>query len=862
MQLLEVNLSAAVHIARDERLQQDVAVRIRVGAARTPRLVAAVAVAAARRGSRGGPVPVPVPVPCVALFFVVVHVVAEQASHAVRHRPGTSLRVGLRAGWTVHAVLQLRSYNTCNYCGTCGNYAIKYYGLAARDRQRQIVTHETATATATTTAIAEGMLVLVALAVAAAGSVRTPGVAYRSILGDPGMKWNPKADGRPSEAWVQQRPQAAPPPAPLGPRMQLFFYGLCSKAGYSNVSVLPEASDTCETRSGVIGMGAVTRVKAADCCAACLQQPWCLAWTRVGSDSCDLKDNALKAPPAPPAPHPVLGHPVPGFCGQTTWATGCNASASGAWKAKDHKITTLAQCIANCESCPRCNFASFSATNDGTGDCSWYASCDLQQHAGYMSVKVRNGSSLGEFGVRRFNPSQELPSPRYGNCIVDGKQTITANDNAAQVEAGVDAEWFAVRKEQKLGELCAVAAPTSTTSAAAQTETATFPSYFWTVMSQNGNDPKNVGTLAECLPYCYLTPPKGQHPNPPGPFGYPPAVNASFARCEAHLATLSPGERDSARRRLFSGLPQNQAKVMTGFTDGADAGLVGNFNWTFSLGENLAVPEHSFPMSSDLGIWSWKYDGTQEKGVVRMYQRISKDYPWLCTYFGADVGQGVKANEAYDGRGMMTEAPIVGDFLVRFFLNITKIVGGSWYAPNMEACWDQVTGKNCRPYGDTNRMVHQQVLLDYGHKGGGTGPPYHILLNGTKVHRSDPLYPKSAYSFYCCPCTSCAECEGACCDALSNPNGQSIYKIAPDPVWAVHGFPANASDGYTGNAKMHELNVGALWKQIWFPCMATEPIEIITVNMGPETISGHGDPTHDTEFFISDFDILVPDTPQ
>ena len=116
VQLLEVNLSAAVHIARDERLQQDVAVRIRVGAARTPRLVAAVAVAAARRGSRGGPVPVPVPVPCVALFFVVVHVVAEQASHAVRHRPGTSLRVGLRAGWTVHAVLQLRSYNPCRSC--------------------------------------------------------------------------------------------------------------------------------------------------------------------------------------------------------------------------------------------------------------------------------------------------------------------------------------------------------------------------------------------------------------------------------------------------------------------------------------------------------------------------------------------------------------------------------------------------------------------------------------------------------------------------------------------------------------------------------------------------------------------------
>lgn len=59
-------------------------------------------------------------------------------------------------------------------------------------------------------------------------------------------------------------------------------------------------------------------------------------------------------------------------------------------------------------------------------------------------------------------------------------------------------------------------------------------------------------------------------------------------------------------------------------------------------------------------------------------------YPWICTYFGADVGEGVKANQAYDGRGMMTEHPTAPDFLVRFFLNITRDeVGtggvGSWY---------------------------------------------------------------------------------------------------------------------------------------------------------------------------------------
>ena len=36
------------------------------------------------------------------------------------------------------------------------------------------------------------------------------------------------------------------------------------------------------------------------------------------------------------------------------------------------------------------------------------------------------------------------------------------------------------------------------------------------------------------------------------------------------------------------------------------------------------------------------------------------------------------------------------------------------------------------------------------------------------------------------------------------------------------------------------------------------PMEIVTVNIGPETGLGTG--THDTEFFISDFDILVPTT--
>ena len=453
-------------------------------------------------------------------------------------------------------------------------------------------------------------MALALVATGAAASVRTPGVTYRSVIGDPGMRWKPGSSAEePSAAWLQSpRADAAAAAdatataaaAAPGPRMQLFFYGLCSKAGYSNFSVLPAKSDTCETLPGqVLGFGAVQTVKATDCCAACLAEPWCLAWTRVGSDSCALKDNTLPQKVGAAGHLPTPGHPVSGFCGQTHWSDGCNTSDSGAWKAKDHNITTLAECEDNCKSCSSCNFASFSPNNDGTGDCSWYSTCALAPSPpgdGYMSAAVRGGGGGGKVagpvsGLRRYHPSQELPSPRYGNCVVDGKQTVTAADNAAIGEAGVDAEWYAVQKEHKLAELCAVpaAAPAKT------------PSYFWTVMSQNGNAPSNLGTEAECLPYCYLTPKSGVGPDPPTPFGYPPAVNASSSRCtEAKLP-------ESERRRLFDSLPENQGKVLTGLTDGADAELVGNFNWTFTLDADLGAAEHEFPADADLGIWSWRY---------------------------------------------------------------------------------------------------------------------------------------------------------------------------------------------------------------------------------------------------------------
>ena len=85
------------------------------------------------------------------------------------------------------------------------------------------------------------------------GGGRTAGRGYRSIIGDPGMRWAPAGPSSGAELGAVTG---------QGPRMELFFYGLCSKAGYSNLSVVPAQTDTCEQVPGVVGIGSVETVGA------------------------------------------------------------------------------------------------------------------------------------------------------------------------------------------------------------------------------------------------------------------------------------------------------------------------------------------------------------------------------------------------------------------------------------------------------------------------------------------------------------------------------------------------------------------------------------------------------------------------
>jgi hypothetical protein len=317
-------------------------------------------------------------------------------------------------------------------------------------------------------------------------------------------------------------------------------------------------------------------------------------------------------------------------------AGACNTSSSGSVRARESGITTVSQCKTFCETCSQCQFISFSigahpGNKEDHDDCSWYSSCDLDklQHVGanYISTAVHKSSppnppSEPVSGVRRYHPSQELPSPRYANCIVDGKQAVRAADNAVTTPSGEDDEWFAVEKEQQLAERCMVPPP-------AASGPTTTPSYFWTVMSQNGNAPSHMGSDTECLPYCYLTPP-GAHLLPPGyngSAGYPPAVNASSSRCVHNIGATAANPAPTTRnlitslgaRSAFSGLPQNQGKVMVHYTDPTDPKLFGSFNWTFELGvQVLSFFDGNLHSRSDVGIYFTKVLGL--KPSIRVIQ--------------------------------------------------------------------------------------------------------------------------------------------------------------------------------------------------------------------------------------------------
>jgi hypothetical protein len=79
-------------------------------------------------------------------------------------------------------------------------------------------------------------------------------------------------------------------------------------------------------------------------------------------------------------------------------------------------------------------------------------------------------------------------------------------------------------------------------------------------------------------------------------------------------------------------------------------------------------PQADFPANRSLGIFEWWFDTEKQKGIVRVYQRVSPMYSWICTYFGADAGIGIKGNQAYALHPLALTTPALAPNYVQTFL--------------------------------------------------------------------------------------------------------------------------------------------------------------------------------------------------
>lgn len=97
-------------------------------------------------------------------------------------------------------------------------------------------------------------------------------------------------------------------------------------------------------------------------------------------------------------------------------------------------------------------------------------------------------------------------------------------------------------------------------------------------------------------------------------------------------------------------------------------------------------------------------------------------------------------------------------------------------------------------------------------------PPYHTSPSGEIIHRNETSrFPYSAYHLYCSPGNAeHLERPYDICDPYSNPQAQELIQILPHPEWSVHGYPEKQGDGWIGDSRTWELDVGALSSRLYF----------------------------------------------
>ncbi|XP_047947144.1 uncharacterized protein LOC125193403 [Salvia hispanica] len=383
----------------------------------------------------------------------------------------------------------------------------------------------------------------------------------------------------------------------------------------------------------------------------------------------------------------------------------------------------------------------------------------------------------------------------------------------------INVDLYAAEKELYLGSKC-------------QVEDIPNPWQFWMIMLKNGN----MDT------YAAKCPKNGQKVGPYGPDSQFPCFGKGCMNQPSiyHDYTSLQGPNWTQLKGRFYGswdLDSDPSKGMEG----------GNFSY------------HSVTWEKELGEGSW---------IFHHVVRTSAKYPWLMLYLRADATTGFSGGYHYPTRGMMKIIPESPDFVVRFTLNVISGGGPSsqFYLLDIGSCWKN-NGQPCN--GDTTTDVtrYNEMILNPDTPSWCRPddfklcPPYHTFSNGSTVHRSDAArFPHEAYHLYCAPGNAeHAETPNTMCDPYSNPQAQEILQILPHPVWGDYGYPTRRGEGWIGDSRSWELDVGRLSGSLYFyqdPGTAPARRQWMSIDLGTEIFKA---PNQVAEWTVTDFDILVPE---
>ncbi|XP_022852751.1 uncharacterized protein LOC111374326 isoform X1 [Olea europaea var. sylvestris] len=419
-----------------------------------------------------------------------------------------------------------------------------------------------------------------------------------------------------------------------------------------------------------------------------------------------------------------------------------------------------------------------------------------------------------------------MGSPRAADCFDLSSENdhslihkVTEGDNKLGIgkpfpglnpKALNNPDLYAAEKEIYLGSLCQVSDTPK-------------PWQFWMVMLKNGNYDTKSG----------LCPENGKKVPPFKPGRFP---------CFGSGCMNQP---------VFYHMPTS--------LDGNGV-MKGGFNGTYELDSNSDSGNSYFEVvwEKKVGSGSW---------VFAHKLRTSKKYPWLMLYLRADATEGYSGGYHYDTRGMLKTLPESPNFKVRLTLDIKQGGGpkSQFYLIDIGSCWKN-NGAPCDGDVLTDVTRYSEMIINPETQAWcsptsiGNCPPYHITPSNEKIHRNDTAnFPYGAYHYYCSPGNAQhLEQPNSTCDPYSNPQAQELVQLLPHPIWAEYGYPTKKGDGWIGDNRTWELDVGGLASRLYFyQDPGTTPARRVwtSLDVGTEIFVSTKDEV--AEWTLSDFNVIL-----